>query len=143
MRTLSLALVALTLLTAACASGAGSRGGSGSGPNILIAADLQGFTGLSAYEALERLRPGWLRGRSAAFTQADGRVFPAVFLDGRPWGDLESLHQIDIIQVGEMRFISASDATTRYGTGFPAGIIAVSTRRQGAVPPGGEATPGR
>jgi len=31
--------------------------------------------------------------------------------------------------VEEIRFIDSRDATMRYGTGFPSGIIAVSSRR--------------
>jgi len=28
-----------------------------------------------------------------------------------------------------MRYLSAADATTKYGTGFPGGVIEVTTRR--------------
>jgi len=40
-----------------------------------------------------------------------------VYVDGRPWGELDALHQIDINVVATIRFITAMDATTRFGTG--------------------------
>ena len=51
------------------------------------------------------------------------------FRDGRPFGALDSLHQIGAETIDVIRFHSASDATTRFGTGYPAGIIEVITRR--------------
>jgi hypothetical protein len=44
-------------------------------------------------------------------------------------GGLSALDGMEIREIEEIRFISASDATTRYGTGYPGGIIEVFTRR--------------
>ncbi len=119
----------LALLAAGCVSGNPPQRQTGSSPNLITEEDLSGFAGISAYEAIERLRGQWLRGRSGTFS-AEGRNYPIVFIDGRHWGDVQTLHQIDISQVGAIRFLSASDATTRFGTGYPAGIIEVMTKRQ-------------
>jgi hypothetical protein len=46
-----------------------------------------------------------------------------------PRGGLDVLEGLYVREIQEMRFLSASDATTRYGTGYPGGIIEVVTRR--------------
>jgi hypothetical protein len=40
-------------------------------------------------------------------------------------GDIQSLRSILIEEIAEVRFISASDATTRWGTGHAGGVIQV------------------
>jgi hypothetical protein len=46
---------------------------------------------------------------------------------------LSQLRTLSVDQIEQMEFVSASDATTRYGTGHPSGIIEVTTRRGGRV----------
>lgn len=62
----------------------------------------------------------------------DARAFARVLIDGipqGPQGDLEGLAADDIESI---RYLTASDATIRYGTGFPGAAIEVWFRRPGA-----------
>ena len=52
-----------------------------------------------------------------------------VFVDGRRFGELPVLRQFGVEEIEEIRFLSASDATTRFGTGYPGGIINLILRR--------------
>jgi hypothetical protein len=52
-----------------------------------------------------------------------------VYVDGVRRGGLDVLQSIGIEQVGELRFLDANDATTRYGTGHVYGAIEVRTKR--------------
>ena len=66
------------------------------------------------YEAIQRLRPRWLRVRSQDF---EGRVIAArVFVDGSPRGELGVLRQMLVIDASDVRFLSALDAATLFGT---------------------------
>jgi hypothetical protein len=76
----------------------------------------------SAYDAILRLRPAWLRTRGGS--EGDIRVY----IDGVNAGDTQRLRVMSLDRVREMRRISASDATTRWGTGHTAGAIEVITR---------------
>ncbi len=107
---------------AGCASGGGSGGSRGGGPNRLTASDLEPVQQLDAYQAIQRLRPRWLRTR--------GGNYAAVFVDGteRP-GGLDVLRSIRVAEVEEMRYMSSTDATTRYGTGYDGGVILITTKR--------------
>ncbi len=122
-RTRFLSLLALVILGSACAS-SGQPGQSRPRrrSNLITAEELSGLSVSNAYEAVRRLRPAWLqaRGRSG---------LPVVYRNNARWGgDPRSLESIQINVINEMRFLSASDATTRYGTGFTGGVILVATR---------------
>jgi len=77
---------------------------------------------LDVYQAVQRLRPNWLRTR--------GNTPPQVMVDGaRQAGGLEVLRSYRAQDVSELRFISGTDATTRFGTGYDGGAIMITSRR--------------
>jgi len=124
MRIRTLSAMFFVLLAVACAgsgSGSGSEGPRRGSANLITSAELQDVANLSAYEAIQRLRPIWLRPRS-------GSSGPVVFVDGAQMGDPNMLQSISAATVEEIRFRSASDATTRYGTGVTGGAIEVKTK---------------
>lgn len=116
-----IATFALTLGLAGCASGGGGGGGGGSS-NRITAEQLTDMAQLDAYQAIQRLRPQWLRSR--------GSSDPQVMSDGmRQPGGLESLRQFRVADIQELRYMSSSDATNRFGTGFDGGAILITTKR--------------
>ena len=123
----SMATIALLLLITACASagpGAGTDSGSGGARRDRITADdLENVVEDNAYDVISRLRPQWLRRRGRS-------LLPAVFRDNMRVGtDIESLKSIRLENVLERRYLSAGDATMRWGTGFTGGVIQIVTRR--------------
>jgi hypothetical protein len=132
--TVLLASVAL----AACASAPGGARGSSSGSITAEQLDNLG-PGVSAYEAIERLRPTWLRDRgvnSASAAYVDDTM-PKVHIDRTPFG-LDALRSFRTTDIQTITFMSGPDATTMYGTGYVNGLILVQTRSGGSRPPGGE-----
>ena len=120
---LLIASFALAIGLAGCASGgSGGGGGGGGNPNQLTNEALQAAIGSDAYQAIQRLRPRWLQSR--------GGNSANVFVDGqeRP-GGLEVLRGFPVADIDEMLYMSASEATTRYGTGHPNGLIVIMTKR--------------
>ena len=93
-------------------------------------ADLDRASYVSAYHAIESLRPTWLYHQGNA-TISNPNPLPIVYLDGVRTGNLEQLHLMSAEGIDTMRRLSPSDATTRYGTGHLAGAIDVRTRRGG------------
>lgn len=128
MRALSVLMVLALPLLAGCVSGSRTSGPSGAQRYLISLEEIQGQPSMSAFEIVSRFRPNWVRGHSVSVRSDTGRNYPAVFVDGRPFGGIESLNQFGTEAIQELRFISASDATTRFGTGYPAGIIEVVTR---------------
>ena len=125
---LMLAAFALMIGLAGCASGSGGSGSSGSsgsssGPNRLTAADLVNQQELDLYDAIRQLRGRGLTSR--------GRGTPRVVVDGSPrQSGIDELRSLRVSDVQEIEFLSASNATTRFGTGYDAGAILVTTRRR-------------
>jgi outer membrane cobalamin receptor len=122
MRTFAFLLLAITT---ACAS-AGARPSRTS--DVITIEEIESASVSTAYEAVQRLRPSFLRGRGQSSIQNPGGDLPVVYVNGLRTGGIDQLHNIPAQDVREIRFISASDATTRYGTGHTGGIIEITTR---------------
>ena len=131
MRTLIVATVVALGFAWGCA-GTGSSGTNraSSDRNRITRDQLEGIPSLTAREAIRRYNGEWLRGRAGSVSGSGTRNYAAVFLDGRPYGDLEILDQFANRNIEELVYIRASDATTRYGTGYPAGIINIVSRME-------------
>jgi len=82
----------------------------------------------SAYEAVQSLRPVWLRGRGP--TSYGGSQHPKVYVDGMHRRGLpkEALGKISVQRVKAIRFLGAGEATMRFGSGHENGVILVITR---------------
>ncbi len=113
------------LVMVGCASAGEER--AGSSRNTLTQADLLETSEANLFEAIQRLRPQWLRARGSNF---EGRArAPTVFLDGSRRGEVDFLQQIHVSDVLDVRFLSSSDAATIYGTTTgTGGAIQVRTR---------------
>lgn len=121
-------LFAMVLMASACATG-------GSGPNepqrnrdILTAEELAPLVQFSAWDAIQRLRPMWMRPGGIRNSANPAGHYPYVFVDGSPYGEMESLRGFRMDNVLEMRFVNATDSTIRYGGQYQGGVILVTTR---------------
>ncbi|MEO6447269.1 MAG: hypothetical protein ABIZ91_00040 [Gemmatimonadaceae bacterium] len=83
----------------------------------------------NAYDIVQRLRPAMLRPRMASGTPEGEGGGIVAYVDNVRSGGTESLRNISRATIKEIRFINASDATQRFGTGHPAGAIIVVLRR--------------
>ena len=115
-----LAVFGVATLAAACASGAGGEAGPRRDPNMLTAEEMAEFASLNCMDVVQRLRPRWLQGRAGdAVIVRDGSLMGLAedFLSRIPVGDVQSI-----------KYLSATDATLRYGTGVTGGAIIVTSR---------------
>ncbi len=83
----------------------------------------------TVYEAVRALRPRWLQARAGATIRERELQTAMVYIDGQLRGGLDEMRALVPIEVGELRFMSASDATTRFGTNHIGGAIVITTRR--------------
>jgi hypothetical protein len=84
----------------------------------------------NAYDAISRLRPNWLAPHGVTSTVAGGAgtEYATVFVDGQPYGDINSLHNISAFHVSGLRYYNITEAGGRYGIrGGSSGVIEVST----------------
>jgi hypothetical protein len=129
-------LVVVALAAFALVSCAGSQSSSApppaaqsrSRPDVLTEADLAKTEAPNALLVVQQMRPTWLRGRASGTVSAGAPPEVVVYVNGARVGSPRDLEQISRNSIKEMRYLSASDATTRWGTGHSLGAITVTTR---------------
>jgi hypothetical protein len=125
--------LALLALAVGCASSGASAGKQN--PNVITTEEIGQSTASTAYELIQRLRPNYLRTRGAVHGSptASGEnrletVDLVVYLNENRLGGTDQLRQMPISEIREIRYYSASEATTKWGTGHSAGAIQVVSR---------------
>ena len=85
----------------------------------------------NALQIVQKLRPQMLatRGRFSPADSSDAGSRAKAVVDGVAYGPVESLANLNAISVKEIRYLNATDATTRFGTGYVGGVILVTTKK--------------
>ena len=85
----------------------------------------------NALQIVQKLRPQMLttRGRFSPADSSDAGARPKAVVDGVAYGPVENLANLNAVSVKEIRYINATDATTRFGTGYVGGVILVTTKK--------------
>jgi len=85
----------------------------------------------NALQIVQKLRPQMLttRGRFSPADSSDAGARPKVVVDGVAYGQIENLVNVNAVSVSEIRYLNATDATTRFGTGYVGGVILVTTKK--------------
>jgi hypothetical protein len=124
-----------SLALAGCATaGSSSQSLPKQDPNVITTEEIADSPNTNAYELIQRLRPAFLRTRGAvrgAPSNGVNSIQPVdvvVYLNDTRLGTSDQLRQIATSDIREIRYYSASDATTKWGTGNIAGAIQVVTR---------------
>lgn len=137
MRQLGMSLLVIaTLAAAGCASGsAGSSTSTQAGapstarrsnPSVITAEELARIEVSDALQAIQRLRPQFLQTRGATSFQQSSEV--VVYVDGSRLGAPSALRDVTVNDIKEIRYLSATEATQRYGTGHSSGAIVVTRK---------------
>jgi len=85
--------------------------------------------GFTALQALRRLRPEFLSRHATPLPGDNEAGFAVVYLDGVRLGGLETLENIPVTTIVEMRYLRHSNAEVRMGKNHRGGVILVSTIR--------------
>jgi glutaredoxin len=124
-----LCLLVVVGLTACASGGSKGPGVPRGNANVITRDEIVAAHVSDAYEAVQKLRPEWFHNRGAMSVQSPdpAQTQPVVFLDGQNYGTLDDLRNIQAIDIQSMTLLSANDATTRFGTGYPGGVIMITT----------------
>ena len=96
--------------------------------DVIMAEELAGTNGSTAYDAVRQLRPAWImRGRPTAVIQRNQAQL-MVYVDGVRYGaGIESLRLLPLRSVASLRYFSPGSAEARFGPGHLLGAIEVIT----------------
>lgn len=127
MRHILLALLVATATASGCGSARGPHNASRDA-DVITQEELERSNIGSAYHAIERLRPRFLRvrGPSSVTNAAADRV--VVYVDNARMGYVDVLRDMQASEIVEIRYLNAPDATSRFGTGHTAGVILVTRK---------------
>lgn len=118
-------LVAGALLTA-CSSGLQEVDAAPTGAvDTISRSEIEAAAVRTVFEVVYKLRPEWLRTRARSASQGVDPI--RVYLDNAYQGPAATLRDMIVDDIREIRHLTASDATTRYGTGHTSGAILVFT----------------
>lgn len=121
--------IAAVLLISGCAH-PGSNNPTEYNAGVITEAEIDASGAQTAYDAVKKLRSNFLSSRGkTTINNPNAPEEPVVFLDNHPFGPLSALKTIPANQVGEIRLFRSWEATTKFGSGYTAGVIAVTTRQ--------------
>ena len=119
--------IVAVMLLAGCASTGTGGGNSTGGGNMLTSEQLIATNETNTYNAVQRLCPAWLRPRGQTSVSATNGV--TLFVDGSPRGDVSNLRTMNVTEIRDVEYLSASDAAFRFGTiAGSNGTVAVRTQ---------------
>jgi hypothetical protein len=125
----SLLPLVLVVVAACASSGGGSTTASPRREADLISAEeLAQVDVPNLFQAIQRLRPNWLRSRGQVSIRNPEAGNPVVYIDDTRFGELRTLEQITTSEVREVQRMNAAEATNRFGTGHAGGAIVVRRR---------------
>ena len=132
-RLLALALLGTTLT--ACARPARPGGASPLGRSVITEAELTENAGVPLYDLIQRLRPEYLRQRSAQSSFGGGVTTPppAVVVAGQRMGTAGDLRQVSSGLLILVRHYGVEEAKRIFGMQYDGGVIELTYREQ--VPP--------
>lgn len=125
--------MAAALLAVSCASsGAPARSDSGvrtsRDRSVITLEEIRESSVRDAFQAVQQLRPDWLRSRGTSSMRSAEPATVVVYVDGQRYGAASTLEQFTVGSFRELRYYSATEATSRWGTGHSGGVIYLSTR---------------
>lgn len=134
MRPVRVPIVALALAAVSACASSGARGSSSPrySQNVITSEELATVDVADAYQAVQRLRPQFLvqsRGPTdMGSTRSGSNGGIVVYIDNTRLGGVSSLSQVPKNEIREIRYLTASEAAQRFGTGTPDGAIVITRK---------------
>ena len=98
--------------------------------NMIVRAELATRASSNLHEIVNSLRPNWLRpplGGSGVGGRSSNQP-PVVYLDGRRFGELEALRTMSAESAETLRYLSVTEAQSKFGSVVTTPVIEVFTR---------------
>jgi hypothetical protein len=114
--------------TVACARTPAGTAAERGAINVLTLAQLNATNQENLYDAINRLRPGWLSSRGATSVTNSTPTGVDVFMNGNNMGSAEYLKELRVTDVVEVRYYDAGQASARFGMGHPRGVIELTRK---------------
>jgi hypothetical protein len=122
----ALTLVTLTACVVASCTNATTQGRSGrANPTQLTQVELAAANSDNLYDAIAKLRPEWLSSRGPTSVTDAAPTMVDVYMNGTLLGKADYLRQVRLLDVSEVRYWDAGQASARFGMGHPRGVLEI------------------
>ena len=128
MRASAIGLLATCVFALGCAGATAARNPDSGASNTLSREQLQATNSEELHAAIAKLRPQWLSSRGPTSFTDPTPTSPSVFMNGSLLGGADYLRQMRVIEVTEVRYWDAGQASARFGMGHPRGVIEIIRR---------------
>jgi len=99
------------------------------GTRYIISEDeIRASSATTAFEAIQQLRPGLLDRDQQRSIDMYSVAEVVVYLNGVRYGNKESLKSISALQIEEIKYLPATEATVKYGTDHSGGAFLVKVK---------------
>lgn len=98
--------------------------------DVITREQIESLNVTDAWDVVQRLRSEYLRSRGQTSINR-GPDLAVVYIDGVRRGGPDALRGFRATEIQEIRFVTGTDATTRYGTDHGGGAIEIKTRQGG------------
>jgi hypothetical protein len=94
----------------------------------LTRAELATTNSDNLYDAIAKLRPQWLTSRGPVSATDITPTSVDVFMNGTLLGKADYLREVRLLDVSEVRYWDAGQASARFGMGHPRGVIELTRK---------------
>lgn len=95
---------------------------------IITAEEIAETSANNAYEAIQRLRPDLLNRDMRRSVDMYSTAGVVVYVQGARYGNKESLKTISALEIAEIKYLSKSEATMRFGSDHAGGAFLIKLR---------------
>ncbi len=96
-------------------------------PNVITKDEILASHVFSAYEAINLLRPNYLRSHGPTTISGGDTGYPKVYLNHILYGNIDSLRAMDVSSIREIRYYNGAEASSKFGMNNVSGAIEVIT----------------
>jgi len=115
------------LLVSACHQQASGLG-RGSQHNVITREEIEASTASNVYDLIAQLRGDFLKDRGKISIRTNQTERAVVFLNDQEYGILETMRNIPIGRISEVRYYPGTDAVNRFGAQYGGGVVMLISR---------------
>jgi len=116
----------LLLLVSACHFVPSS--GHGSQRNVITQEEIEASTASNVYDLIAQLRGDFLKDRGKISIRTNQHERAVVFLNDQEYGILETMRNIPITRISEIRYYPGTEAVNRFGAQYGGGVVFLVSR---------------
>lgn len=120
--------LAMACTLGGCAPPATPNGSAAPRAAQLTQVELQAANSDNLYDAITKLRPEWLTTRGPTSVKDGTPTSVDVYMNGTLLGKADYLREVRLLDVTEVRYWDAGQASARFGMGHPRGVIEITRK---------------